>query len=233
MVAAGKGKPLPIPTAAEVAAVARTAAETPQQVTDREHLEDQVRLTAELADAEKRGIIPLVDPAVKAEGDWSLAVTAECGDVCLGGSSATLLVLNPQRPLCKIQLSAAVDTRKGHSSGKVGQWRKWQVVHLRDPAALLPAGTKLPAANRCVVWWVAQCFDEHGAHLGEPTIYLVPWCRITKAIHKVTPIVTAVGPQDCASQESFVLPHRKRNTNLNGYWSGYFLPTSTSTGWSW
>ena len=64
--------------------------------------------------------------------------------------------------------------------------------------------------------------DEHGAHLGEPTIYLVPWCRVTKAIHKVTPFVIAVGPQDCASQESFVLPHRKRNTNLNGYWSRIF-----------
>ena len=102
MVSAGKGKTLPIPTAAEAAAVAHTAAETPQQATDRELLEDQVRLAQELKDAVTKGLIPLVEAALKAEDDWSLPITAQCGDFCLGGIGATQLGLNPQRPMCKM-----------------------------------------------------------------------------------------------------------------------------------
>ena len=221
LVSAGK-KTLPIPTAAQVAAVANTAAETPQQVTDRELLEDQKRLQQELKDAVTRGLCPLVDPAMKAEDDFSLPITADCGDFSLGGSGATLLGLNPQRPMCKVQLYAALDTTRSHSSSKAGSWRKWQVVFLKDPAAWLPARAQLAASTRFVVWWVAQCFDEHGMHLGEPIIYLVPWCRITTTVQKCKPFVLAVGPQDCESQEKHVLPCRKRCTNLNGYWSGIF-----------
>ena len=222
MVAAGN-KRLPIPTPQEVAAVANTPRETFQQMTDRECLEDQKRLAAGAALALKRGLIPLKEPCEISAGEYALGYTfIKEYDITLGGKGAAILGLNPQRPMVRIQLHTALDTGRLHSSGIEGEWRQWQVVFLKDPARMLPKGAKIPASARFVVWWIAQVFDENNELVGEPRIYVVPWLRITQATHKCKPFVLECGPQDFRSQEKLVLPFRKRNTNLNGYYGGIF-----------
>ena len=207
-----KGKPISLPTAAEVAAAAGTPQETQMELTQRQE-EDLLKLHAkELKEAEAKGLVPMVPAAKYVPADWAIRQGYTCMDFSLGGPGASHFGLNKQRPQVNLMLYSGLNNRRLSSSGVKADFRRWQVVFPKPAMlALIPEGLRLPSEVRWVILWIALIEDgATGSHVKEPFILIAPFARICKTRNGVELFVLAVRPQHITG-EKYVCPRSVRH----------------------